>query len=794
MKKLAVVALVLVVLLLLGAAGGIWYIRTAEPGYDRDAVLVGLEAPVEVWRDSLGVPHIWARNEADLYRAVGYVHAADRLWQMELFRRVADGRMAEILGPELIETDRFLHTLGMGRLAARNETLLDSEARALLQAYAEGVNAWIGEQRGSLPPEFMALRFRPEPWTVRHSLAIGSIIAWDLADWNIGLDLQRAVDRVGPELAEDLYPPYPEYGATILGVDAQWLGRRGQSPAASRPRPEPSAGRYPIPRVPPAAAYLLESVAIARASNSWVIGGERTRSGKPILANDPHLALRAPSLWYLAVLRGGGIHVAGVTIPGVPAVILGRTERVAWGFTNLQLDDVDFFIEQVDPADSTRYLTPEGWQRFEVRAETIQVRGGEPVIHTVRSTRHGPVISDVEGRSGDRVLAMRWTAHEPSTEFRALLGMNRARSAAEFVEALRHFRNPHQNVVFADVEGTYGYRMVGRVPVRRSGDGLLPVPGWTGEHDWVRYLEWEEMPHVTNPAEGFIVTANNRVIGNEYPFHLTHNWADPFRALRIRELLEAGSDFTAADVAAQQLDVRDAFAVRYLPHALRAAERVGDATAAEALRDWNAEARPDSHAAALFYTWYEALRRRVGEDEYRGERMYFPRIAMNRILDAGGGRWVNDIRTQRVETLDELSAAALREAVRTVGARTWGELHETRINHALGSNSALNRALGVNIGPLARGGSPFTVDVAGYGGTRPPFVNTHGASQRQVVDLADPEGSGGFIIPTGQSGLPFSSHYRDQTPLWREGRLWPLSLDRARAEPRIVHRMALRPR
>ncbi|MBA4156585.1 MAG: penicillin acylase family protein [Gemmatimonadetes bacterium] len=793
MKRFAYVLLALV-LLLVGAAGAAaWFVRSADPDPSRSHTLAGLSAPVEVWRDSLGVPHLWARDEADLFRAIGFIHAQDRLWQMEMFRRVADGRLAEILGPELLETDRFLRTLGMGRAAAENERILDPESRTLMEAYAAGVNSWILSHRGALPPEFVALRTRPEPWTVRHSLAIGKIMAWDLADWDGPLELQRAVDLVGRELAAALRPDYPEWGVHILGEgDRGNAGPAAETALSQTPLPL-SVLNIPLPRVPDRAREMLDAVSAARASNSWVIGGERTRSGKPILANDTHLTLRAPSLWYLVALHGGGIEAAGFTIPGVPLPILGRTTNVAWGFTNAMAADTDFYIERVDTADPSLYLTPEGWQRFEIRAETIQVRGGDPVIHTVRTSRHGPVISDAERRAGDRVLALRWTGHEPSTEFSAMLKMNRARNAAEFLAALREFTSPHQNVVFADTAGTIGYRLVGLIPVRRNGDGRLPVPGWTGDYDWVRYLTPDEHPEVLDPTDGFIVTANNRQVGASYPFLIGRQWAEPFRAQRIREMVEARDGrFTADGVARQQMDVRDAFAVRYLPHALRAAERAGAHGAAETLRSWNMEASTDSHAAALFYTWYEALRRRVGEDEYRGARMYFPRAALNRMLDDGAGAWINDIRTGQTETLDEQAAAAMREAVEEVGMRRWSDLHETRINHSLGSARVLDRTFGINIGPFSKGGSPYTVDVAGYG-IRPPFVNTHGASQRHVIDLADPDGVGGFVIPTGQSGIPFSRHYRDQTPLWREGRLWRIPLDRTQAEARAVHRMVLRP-
>ncbi|HEX5724127.1 MAG TPA: penicillin acylase family protein [Longimicrobiaceae bacterium] len=796
MKKLAYALFGLLALVLLAAVGARWYLGRAEADPTRGAALAGLSAPVEVWRDSLGVPHLWAGSEADLFRAVGYVHAQDRLWQMEFFRRVADGRMAEVMGPQLVETDRFLRTVGMGRAAADNERALSAEARALLQAYADGVNAWITGGGRPLPPEFMALRFRPEPWTIRNTLSIAKIMAWDLSDWNTGIDVQRAIDAVGPELARDVYPAYPDSGLTILGDDAEWRGK-GTAPPAPAPQGAPGSrvsGPVPLPAMSARTAYVLETVSAARASNAWVIGGARTRSGKPILANDTHLALRAPSLWYLGALHGGGIEVAGMMIPGVPVVVIGHGRRVAWGYTNAMTDDVDFFVEQADSANPRRYRTPDGWADFTVRPETIRVKGGEPVIHQVRTTRHGPVISDVqEDRAGGRVLAMRWTAHDPSTEVVALLGMNRARSAAEFTAALRGFNNPHQNVVFADADGAIGYWMGGRVPVRAGGDGVLPVPGWTGEGEWTGYLDFDQHPHVLNPRDGFVVTANNRQVGPAYPHLIATNWAEPFRATRIRELVEPARGLTADDVARQQMDVRDAFARRYLPWAVRAASLAGEAEAERTLRGWDGEARVDSRAAALFYIWFERLRVKVGHDEFRGQAPYFPRSALERVLVRGGGAWVDDVSTDSAETLGALSAAAMREAVQEAGGATWGELHHTEINHPLGVVKALDRAFRLNIAPFPSPGSPHTVNVAGYGARQPPFVNAYGPSQRHVVDMGDPDGAGGFVVPTGQSGIPFSRHYRDQTPLWRTGRLWRIPLEREKAEARAVSRLTLRP-
>ncbi|HYW13181.1 MAG TPA: penicillin acylase family protein [Longimicrobium sp.] len=796
LRRIGIGLLGLVALVLVLLAGTWWYIGRATPDYGRGTALAGLTSEVDVWRDSLGVPHVWARNETDLFRAMGYVHAQDRLWQMELFRRIADGRMAEMMGAQLAGTDLFFRTVGMGHAAAETERRLDPETRAMLQAYADGVNAWIEDHPGPLPPEFLVLRFKPEPWTVRNSIAIGKIMAWDLADWNLGLEMQRATDAVGPALARDLNPAYPDWGTVTLGADGQWQGRAGATPAAS-PGPAPAAippvSGVDVPGIPPLAAWLAEGVSAARASNAWVIGGSRTKSGKPILANDTHLALRAPSLWYLAALHGGGVETAGMTIPGIPLVVIGHGKTVAWGFTNAMTDDVDFFVEEVN-ADSTQYRTATGWEPFQVRKDTIRIKGAEPVVVSIRSTRNGTLFNRVDQRGGDRMLSFRWTAQDPSTEIKALLGMNRARNAGEFTTALHGFDNPHQNVVFADADGNFGYWMAGRVPVRAGGDGVLPTPAWTGEGAWTGFLAFDEHPHVLNPAEGFIVTANNRQAGPSYPHFITSHWAQPYRADRIRELVSGGRGFTAADVARQQMDLRDALAVRYRPHAVRAAELAGDSASARLLRAWNGEATADSRAASLFYVWWEALRQRVGNDEFGDKPVYFPHASLEAVLDRNGGAWVDDVKTKgKTETLDEVSSAAMGTAVKLVAGRPWGEMLVTRMDHPLGAIPALERVFKLNVGPFPAQGSHNTVNVAGFGARTMPYVSSFGPSQRHVVDMAAVDEEGGFIVTTGQSGVPSSPHYRDQLEMWRTGRLWRIPLDRARAESRVVTRMKLTP-
>ncbi len=788
-SRLARVALIALTVLGFGACAGRAYVRSGLPSHDGEGKLAGASADVTVTRDEYGVPSIWAESEEDAYRALGYAHAQDRLWQMEFLRRVADGRLSEIFGEELVDTDRFMRTLGMGRAAIADEGLLEPGSRKIAEAYVAGVNAWLETRKGSLPIEFLLLRLTPEPWTIRNSLSIAKIIAADLASFSVELEHQRAIDKVGEKKAAELAPPYPAYGPLILGGLAGDADRRLGA--------RPSLGSSPVGGVAPfevsdTTRAVLDTVVASHASNAWVVGGARTASGKPIVANDTHLTLRAPSLFYLAALHGGPVQRAGVTIPGIPGVILGKAPGFAWGFTDAMVDDVDFYVEKVE-GDS--YLTPAGLRPFERRDEIIKVKGKPDLIHAVRATRHGPVLSDVDKRVKDRVLAMRWTAIEPARALNALLAMNRAPGWRELVEASRDFDTAKQNMIFASDDGTIGYVLIGKVPVRKSGDGILPVPGWDDEHEWTRFLGPEEKPRALNPPEGFIVTANNRQVGPDYPHLLTRIYASPFRAMRIRQLIESTPKMTPADVARHQLDVEDALAKRYLPRAVSAAEAAGIPAARAALAAWDGQAKPDSRAAALFYVWLETLRRKIAEDEWAGEKMYFPRFVLIETLDHDGGAWVDDVRTPAVETLDELAREAMKEAVATVGAtKTWADFHATYIEHPLGRVKMLDRIFAFNMDVAPRGGSSHTVNVAIYPEATPPFKSKDGASHRAIVDLGDPDGASGFMVPTGQAGHPSSPNYRDLHALWLRGEVVPMPLDRARSDARAKHRMVLRSR
>jgi penicillin amidase len=775
-------AAVLAAVLLVLAAALVFRVVRSVPPLDGAERVAALGAPVLVTWDSLAIPHIAAAADGDAFAALGYLHARDRLWQMELLRRAAAGRLAEVLGPGAVDADRFLRSLDIMRAAEGALALAPPETRALLDAYVAGVNAWIAAPTRPLPPEFQVLRFRPEPWTPRESYAVTRVMAWDLVNAGVELDLARAAAVVGPDRVVDLFPVYPVDGAVIVqrGTGTWRRPARGAGPrragAAAAALPSAWLAVAAVPGIPALAAEVLSATSMRRASNSWVVGPARTASGRPILANDPHLELRAPALWYFASLTSPGFGVAGATIPGIPAVIIGWNRRIAWGLTNIEADDVDYVIERLSP-DSAQVQTPDGWRPTEAVADTIRVAGGAPVPFVLRRTPNGPLVAaPPSGPTADsggtvRALAMRWNGHTPSDEVTAILGVDRAGDWASFLAAARGVRAPEQNFVYADVDGHIGYTASGAIPVRRSGTGLLPTPGWTGEGAWERFLDFDELPRVLDPAEGFVVTANHRVIGPEYPWMLASNPAPPYRAERIRELLASTTRITPDDVRRMQLDSLDHFARWARVLAAEAAAGAGRADVAAALRAWDGTMGTDQAEPVIFWLWYRALQRLTFEDELPAGAGSSP---FHALLRAGASPWFDDVRTPEREDLAALSLHAMREALPAAEGKRWGDVHVTEARHALGSVPVLDGLLRLNLGPLPRSGSLYTVNVGGFG-SRPPFVNRHAASLRMVVDLGEP-GAGRLIGTSGQSGNPLSSRYRDQLPRWLAGELWPVRL------------------
>ena len=703
---------------------------------------------------------------------------------MEMYRRVAEGRLSELFGEATLDADRFLRTLGLARAARQSMTAASPEATAVGDAYVRGVNAAIDSWRGPKPPELVLLRARVEPWDLVHTVAMEKIMAWDLSEYGSSMALAGARAQAGDEAVRALLPSYPEWGVTILG----------DTPSPAQTAPEPLQDEADLPpevsgavvasaAVPDAALAPLSSGSTIRASNAWVVGGALTRHGKPLVANDMHLVLNHPTIWYLIGLHAPGLDVVGMSLPGAPGVISGHTAGVAWGFTNAYAADSDFFIERMDPQDTTRYLTPDGNEPFRAREERIRVRGrDEPVSLVVRETHHGPIMTPVESRAGSQLLAYRWVAHDPSATFDGLLGMNRANTVEAFVDALADFKNPHQNVVFADTAGSFGYWMAGTIPLRRSGrPPLLPVPGWTGEHDWIGALPFSRHPHVLNPESGFVVTANNRQSRDSTSLLVSsHRWESPYRAQRITELIQASASHDAESMRAMQLDVETSFVRRYRGAAEDALRRAGLDAAAQGLVAWNGRADLESTDATIFYTWIESTRLEMRARFYGEDQGYFPRYMVERALEAGGA------------DVDSLTArAAVRAAIAPTLA--WGEAHQLELTHQLGEVPLIGTLLGFGRSRIPRGGGLYTVNVGSFGGSSPPFRVTSGPSQRSVVDLADLAGGGRFILPGGQSSLPANRHSWDQLDRWRRGELWRLPLERRDVDARALSRLTLIP-
>jgi penicillin amidase len=746
-------------------------------------VLEELGQPVEILYDSMGVPHIFASSLDDLFLAQGYVHATHRLWQMEMLRRVQQGRLSEIFGEATVETDRFLRTIGMAEAAEAGVPPPESPMHGLLDRYSKGVNAAISGWRGPLPPEFVLLRIRPEPWTPVLTQGIEKTMAWDLSDYQTGLNLAAAREILGDSALAPLMPSYPDWGVTIVDgwPEAPVAGPGDSGPPATLPPPTPT-GLLARAGLAEDVARVLELGSLVRASNSWVVGGERSRSGKPLLANDMHLSLDAPNIWFLVGLHAPGYEVVGMSLPGAPGVVAGHSKAVAWGFTNAMVDDSDFFIERVNPDDPEEYLTPEGWAPFTSREEVIRVRGGDPVPLTVRSTRHGPVITPVEDRAGDEILAFQWVAHSPARTFSALIGMGGARTAQEFLQAMREFNDPHQNVVFADTAGAWGYWMGGHVPIRASGaPPQLPVPGWTGEHDWLGWVPFEEKPHVLAPERGYVVTANNAQGRDEGARRVTDgNWFGPYRAQRISELLEARELHDAESLLAIQMHAGSAFVDRYRPHAVAAFREAGLDTLARRLESWDGVADLESTEATLFHTWWTALRLGFRDEYYGGDGGYFPDRVVEAALEGS------------IPLPPGLAEAAARTAAEYADL-PWGEAHQLALDHPLATVPVVGWLFRFGRSGIPRVGGPYSVNVGPFGGAHPPFRSAYGPSERHVVDMADPDGSGGFILPGGQSGYPNNPHSFDQLELWREGRLWLLPLGRPGVEAVTVATVRLEP-
>lgn len=776
-------------LLLAVALFATWMVRRAWPQESGKIVVQGLSAPVEVIRDRWGVPHLYAADERDLFFAQGFVHAQDRLWQMLFNRIVSSGRLSSLFGPGLLPMDRHLRTLGLRRLAERDLARLTPETRSYLEAYAAGVNAFLASHEGRLPVELRILGVEPEPWTPVDSLTWTRAMSLQLSQ-NFGFELTRSRlgQKLGAEAVRRLIPPYPADAPVIV------------PPMTGAPRP------------PAPLAALLPSPAGPRwASNGWVVHGSRTSTGRPLLANDTHLGLGMPSVWYEVGLHGGRFDSVGFSFAGMPFVIIGQNRRIAWGITNLNADVQDVYLEKLDhPERPTAALFQGRWEKLTRITESIPVKGGEPEAFEVLATRHGPLIHKVQvDWQGAPPMALAWEASDGSRLMDALARLDRAGSWPEFREALSFWDTPSLNFVYADVDGHIGYQSTARVPRRAPGhDGSAPVPGWDGRFEWQGVIPFEEMPSVLDPPAGFIVTANHRVVGDDYPHTLALDWAPPDRARRLTELLAAETRLTPERAREIQTDTFLAQARDLLP-ALVAARPQGalETAALERLETWDLRFDPDAVGASIFAAWMRHLRPAIFEDELgpdltraAGPLIYGQSDMLTALMARPRDPWFDDKRTPAVETRDEIVRRSFSAAVAWLAEQhgedpdgwTWGSVQTASLAHQpLGMSGMPPLEKIFNSDPVPAPGWEGTVNLAGAG-PEGPFRVGFGVSQRFVADLADLSRSLA-VNSTGQSSLVFHRHREDQTPLWSAGRLRPVLAGREAVEREAEARLVLSP-
>jgi penicillin G amidase len=796
-RVLLVIGILVLVLVVVLAAVGTWFVRRPWPQVNGTISVAGLTAPVEVIRDEWGVPHIYAENEADLFFANGYVHAQDRLWQMEFNRRIASGTLSQALGEATLSTDLYLRTVGLRRAAEKDWALVDDETRAILEAYAGGVNAYIDTHRGRLPLEFTILGVDPAPWTPVDTLAWGKVMAQTLSG-NYKAELLRArlIAGLGAEAAGQLMPAYPEDGPFIVPPEAggyAWLrGKDIPSPLADL-------------------GLGIGQSHVDWGSNNWVIHGSRTETGMPLLANDMHLGLDMPAIWYEIGLHGGRFDSVGYSFPAVPMIIVGHNTRVAWAVTNLPADVQDLYIERLDdPENPTRYEFQGEWHDLEIVHEVLEVKDAEPVPLEVWITGHGPIINDVVGGlEGGEPLALRWTALDGTRLFRAVLSLNVASNWDEFREALRYWDVPSQNFMYADVEGNIGYQSPGLIPMRVPGHlGSVPVPGWTGEYEWQGYIPFEELPRAFNPPAGYLVSANNKVVSDEYPYHLTSDWSAPYRARRITDLLAADNQVTLEDIRTIHGQTYSLPAEALRAYLLEA--EAGSDLASQALdlvREWDVYLECDCPGAAVYEVWYWFLVQNTFGDElgedlmdvYLGASNNHTQLLIELLAD-GGSPWFDDIGTGGVEAWDNIVAQSLEDAVGWLSEHhgqdpqgwEWGQLHtKTFVHQPLGqSGIGLLEDL-FNSDTFPAPGDNFTVNAASFS-YRDPFTMDEGVSQRYVADPSDWDNSRSTHT-TGQSGQIFHKHREDFIPLWRNVEYHPMLFSREAVQSAAEATLTLTP-
>ncbi len=774
MKILKTILLVLGAILAIAIIGGLILLsgikKSGLPVYSGELKINGLTGEVTVYRDERGMPHIYAGDEHDLYFATGYIMAQERLWQMDLIRRATTGRLSELFGDDYIQTDLLLRSLDMTTKSKMVLSGQPPEITDCLQAYADGVNKYISDAGKKLPPEFRILSYKPDEWKLEDIANIIGYMGWDLAAGNLSADIfiYRLIKKIGEEKAKQLIP---DWGVAASDV---FPGFRLEDEMLKEVQSF-------ISTLDQLKALGIHSFS---GSNNWVVSGSRTSTGKPLFSNDMHLGLSAPGIWMqMHQVIPGKLNVTGVLVPGEPFVVAGHNENIAWGMTNLMVDDIDLFDEEINPANENQYFFNGEWRNMMIREEIIRSKSGRTDTLQLKFTHRGPVISGFRDVK-DAVLAMRWSGYDPSDELRAVYSINRAADWEDFRKGVEYFGSISQNFAYADTEGNIGLITGGGIPVRK-GYGSMIRSGRTDEFDWKGYVPREQLPYSFNPESGFVSSANNKTVSNEYPYYISFRFYVPYRIDRIREMINEKEKHDIDDFKRMITDQHSAYAALLTPFILRLGTKEPEMTTIEneafkTLTDWDYDMRADGISPTIFEFFSISFPGNLLGDELGELFSQLPGSIKDyyiyRILKNGPDQWVDDTGTSGTETLDDIIFRTFRDAVgrlsesygNDVTKWKWGDIHKISLDHPIGSVKIMDRLFNLNSDLYGVGGSSHTVCPYTYG---EGFRVTDGASERHIYNTADWDESL-TVIPTGASGIPASEFYLSQTKAYVEGRFY----------------------
>jgi penicillin amidase len=767
---------------------------------------LNLKSEVKILRDKYGIPHIYAKNLSDLFYAIGFVHAQDRLWQMDLFRRISQGRLTEIFGDlkitsggrenlSLLSQDKFYRILGFKYYSEKSYKDLSSEVKFFLERYCEGINDYI-EKSNNLPLEFFLLKYKPEKWTPVDTLSIGRFIAWELtSNWETELLRYLTALKIGEEKMWRLFPKIDSPGPYIVKNTGKNFSN---SLFLKKVLELYSATKFIYP-----------------ASNNWVVSGKKSVSKKPILANDPHLTHMLPSIFYLIHLVCNDINVIGVSFPGLPFVVLGHNKDFAWGATTTNADTSDIFIEKINPENKSQYLYKGRFKNFEKRREKIRVKNGRKfkiIDFEILSTVHGPVINSVypEFLKDSPVLSICWSGFSAKVDGKIYLKFAKAKNMKDFISAVKENEIPIQNWVFADREGNIGYFPGGLIPLRKKGDGTYPVSGETGEYDWRGFIKKEEIPQIYNPEENYIVTANNKVIDEKkYKYIISYDYPPSYRADRITQLINSKEELSVSDMKKFQMDTYSKQGERIAKYFIKVCEKIDDKEkiykdACNFLKNWNFSTDVNSIGATIFYKTYDFAFKNTLEDELGEEllKLYvnntrFENI-FDRLLEIKDEEFFDNIKTKKIETKEEIILKSFKQSVDFLSEEfgkdfkkwRWGNIHKITISHPFSNIKILKPFF--SAGPFETSGGRNIINVAYYTPLEKYYNVVHGAVFRMIVDMANIENSQ-MIIDTGQSGHFRSKHFKDQFPLWLKGETIPMFMEEEKIRENLEGELILNP-